>query len=440
MRDPEGEVVLVGQELIRRVYNPITPGHFLHSLTAASLVSSGKLVPFEIVGPQEVRASRVEFVSLPLEWSDAQLRAAADITLDISREVFSAGYELKDASAWNVIFEGTQPLFCDHLSFQTISSKQWWAFGQFARHFIFPFGVSNTAGIRAYQSFRLNRDGISLPDARKIMGWRRFLTRLWPMLTSLSTSDGGVKTSTPSKGEEPLHRNLYDFCGWTLGRYGKANRKNRNWQKYTETRQHYQDIASSEKRRQVQEWLREAKAKWVIDLGCNTGEFSRLAVEEGARVIAVDSDHDCVEQLFMESMGNRAIYPVIANLADMAGGGGWCGSEYSSLFQRLTGAGDVVMMLALIHHLAISESIPFENIAKMACQMSKQHLIVEFIGQDDPLLQHLAALRQRSPAEFSIMSQERAFALYFKTKAIFNIPGTSRQLAYLEKLPYAHVS
>jgi hypothetical protein len=142
----------------------------------------------------------------------------------------------------------------------------------------------------------------------------------------------------------------------------------------------------------------------------------------------------------MESMGNRAIFPVIANLADMTGGGGWCGSEYSSLFQRLTAAGDVVMMLALIHHLAISESIPFENIAKMAHQMSKRYLIVEFIGQDDPLLQRLAAQRQRSPAEFSIMSQECAFAPYFKTKATFNIPGTSRQLAYLEKLSHAHGS
>jgi SAM-dependent methyltransferase len=260
------------------------------------------------------------------------------------------------------------------------------------------------------------------------------------MLTSLSSSAEPGKTSAPSNGQQPLHRNLYDFCGWSLGRYGKANRKSRNWQKYTETRQHYQDVSSKEKCRQVQEWLRDTKAKWVIDLGCNTGEFSRLAAAEGARVIAVDSDHDCVEQLFMESMGNRAIFPVIANLADMTGGGGWCGSEYSSLFQRLTAAGDVVMMLALIHHLAISESIPFENIAKMAHQMSKRYLIVEFIGQDDPLLQRLAAQRQRSPAEFSIMSQECAFAPYFKTKATFNIPGTSRQLAYLEKLSHAHGS
>lgn len=423
--------------VVRELRGALPDTHFLHTQTAAALAGQGQLVAFHFATPTEIHSPLVPFVSLPCEWSDAQLRAAADLTLAVSRQALAGGFELKDASAWNIVFEGTVPLFCDHLSFQPIGSRQWWAFGQFVRHFVFPLGLSERAGLRAYRSFRLQRDGMAPDEVRKLLGLRRFMTRLWPLLSSLAGN--GAPNAAPgaaplAKGGRSLHANLYDFCQWSLGGLGQRNRRNRNWQAYTDTRSHYPDSASLQKQQQVRQWMLDRQPAWVLDLGCNTGEYTRMAADAGARVIAVDSDHDCVEQLFMREAGRRDIHPVVANLADLNGGGGWNGSEYTSLATRLAGQVDMVLMLALIHHLAVSESIPFDRIAALAAGMSRRYVVVEFIGADDPLLQHLAHQRRRDGAEFTLDLQRIAFARYFSTLQEVPIIGTCRVLCLLEKL------
>lgn len=436
MRDPEGQVVLTAQDAQRRLTAPLPETHFLHSRQAGALVEQGKLIAYRYDGARTISAPRVAFVSLPTEWCDAQLRAAADLTLEVARAALAGGFELKDASAWNVVFDGAAPRFCDHLSFQPIAARQWWAFGQFVRHFVFPLGVSARTGLRGHRLFRLHRDGLTPQEVRQLLGLRRFATRLWPLLGKLAAQgDGGPGANgAGAPPARPLHRNLFDFCEWSMARNGKNLRRNRQWQRYTATRSHYDDDASAAKRDQVVRWLESCAPAWVVDLGCNTGEYTRLAAQAGARVIAVDSDHDCVQQLFIEEAGNSAIHPVLADLADINGGGGWCGAEYGNLVARLQGSADVVLMLALIHHLAVSESIPFTEIAALAAGITRRWAVVELIGVGDPLLAQLARQRRRDPSEFGLDLQRAAFARHFNVAGEFPIPGTARVLVLLDKL------
>ncbi len=435
MRDPEGSVHVTPDGVVRTLNGPLAASHFLHSPAARQLAEQGKLVPFEWQGELALHSPLVDFVSLPSEWSDAQLRAAADLTLDVARQALAGGFELKDASAWNVIFDGSAPLFCDHLSFQPAVTRQWWAFGQFVRHFVFPLGVSQVAGLPAHGVFRLQRDGLAPQQVRKMLGLRRFGTRLWPLLVGAAggKASGGGAAPAAQPGQ-PMQASLFALCEWSLGKLGRGARRNRHWHDYTATRTHYTDAASELKYRQVGQWLAALQPQWVIDLGCNTGEFSRMAADGGARVIALDSDHDSIEQLFLQAAGRRDLHPVLANLADLSGGAGWGGSEHPALLQRLHKKADVLLMLALIHHLAVSESIPFERIAELAAGMTRRYLVVEFIGQQDPLLGQLAGQRRRDPAEFALALQQQAFARYFRTVEQVEVSGTARTLALLEVL------
>ena len=166
-------------------------------------------------------------------------------------------------------------------------------------------------------------------------------------------------------------------------------------------RSHYDSQSLTLKRERINEWLGRCAPKWVLDLGCNTGEFSRMAADHSAHVVSVDADHASVQALYRASNGSACIYPVVAPLDDLSGGRGWLGSESPGLADRLTGRFDLVMMLALVHHLAI---------AQLARRFTRGHLIVEWLAPDDVQVVRLCEQRRRDPAEFSLEAQRRAFA------------------------------
>lgn len=443
MRDPDGSLERRGQELYRRVDPTSASRRFLNEPIAREFLLDGHLVPFTEVSAEELRIERLPFVSAPFEWCDAQFRAAADLTLELSARALPAGYEMKDASAWNVIYDGSRPMFCDHLSFQPIRTRQWWAFGQFLRHFVFPLQVSHSRGLRAAGIFRLARDGLQAQDAKRLLGLKRFLTRSWPPLL-LSARDARAeaapahgsanaargRATVPSSG---LHGNLYSFCGWALGSLARMQARHTTWSDYTDARGHYSKPARDEKHRVVAEWLAQLAPGRAIDFGANTGEFTRLAVEAGASVVAVEQDHECVTRLFLASESGRRVHPVLANLGDLCGGIGWMGREHPGLIERLRGYADVILMLAVIHHIAISESIPLDLIAELAAVTSARYAIVELIGEDDPMVRRLAAQRDRDPAEFALARQEAAFRSRFDFIAEHALEGTSRRLVLMRK-------
>jgi hypothetical protein len=431
MRDPDGTITFHANSVVRNIKPNASAKPFLQSNEAELLVNAGSLVPFKFTDQNVVESPRLPFVSYPFEWCDAQLHSAAELTLDISREIFHHGYEIKDASAWNVIFHGNRPMFCDHLSFQPIDSRQWWAFGQFTRHFLLPLVVSRHRGLKAHQCFSIYRDGMPPEAARDMVGLKRYVTRYWPLMTATG-NNAKTNDGIQSVGK-PFHHNLYEFCQSMLNGI-KPHRTNSRWVSYSESRHHYTDHASAEKYQKVAEWLRETRPTWVVDLGCNTGEFTVMSAESGANVISVDLDHDSIQELVLSHGGSSGIHPLVTNLGDMIGGRGLCGKEFPSLTLRLHQRADMLLMLAFIHHLAISEGIYLSKIAQMAAEISREYLIVELLDETDPMVVHLCNQRNRDPRDFSKMAQLAAFGLYFKTISTYSIPNTLRTLSLLQKI------
>ena len=113
----------------------------------------------------------------------------------------------------------------------------------------------------------------------------------------------------------------------------------------------------------VSRFLAMTKPAMVWDLGANVGVFSRIAADGGALTISADSDPGCVEINYRRCLqeGESQVLPLLLDLTNPSPGIGWENEERASFVAR--GPADVVLALALIHHLAISNNLPLARIA-----------------------------------------------------------------------------
>lgn len=435
MRDPAARLVMEADRVVRELWEQLAPGHFLRSSLARRLRDRGDLVEFEIVDDHAVAARRIPFVSVPAEWCDLQLFQAGELTLRLQREAVEAGYDLKDASAWNVIFEGGRPVFCDLLSFEPLAHKRWWAAGQFARHFILPLLLSRRRGLPAHKMFQAWRDGVPHEVARRMLGPARFLTRYWPLMAG--GASGTSAEAGGSAGLDEVRRfrsGLDSSLTWMLGGVDPRNHlpDHSVWINYVDERAHYAGDGVAAKRDRVSSWISGLKPSRVLDLGCNSGEFSRLAAAAGATVVAVDLDHGAITRAVLEQSPH--IDYLVAALDDLRGGFGWEGREHPGLAERLHRVADLTLMLALIHHLVLGASIPLKEVARFAASCTRRWLVVELIAPHDPQVGVLQLQRGRVDVFPSIDEQLVQFRQAgLAVREQFSLATGTRDLVLLER-------
>jgi len=434
MRDPQATLVLSQDWVIRHLHADLSTDHPLHSDSARKWVCEGLLIPYEWLDARRLRSPKIPFVSSPEEWSDAQLYEAGCLTLALLERANAVGADLKDASAWNVIFDGSSPVFCDLTSLEPIATHAWWAAGQFVRHFISPLWLAQTTGMQARDVFKMNRDGAMPELVRKTLGWRRFFSRYWPLVAQ-GQADKRFTGCAERYNNRTIdyRRRLVASLRWMLKGVKPQGVRNTVWAQYTERREHYEQVALDAKRQKVQEWLGQLRPEWTLDLGCNNGEFSRMALDSGSKVIALDADHDAIQALYFSHAGQDRIYPVFARLDDIHGGRGWAGQEHSGLMQRLGRCADLVMLLAIVHHLTIAAAVYLDQVARFAAACTRRWLIVEFLAPTDPQVKLLSMQRRRNAEEFSLDRQREAFITAgFQIRQEIWLPNSHRVIALLE--------
>ena len=128
-------------------------------------------------------------------------------------------------------------------------------------------------------------------------------------------------------------------------------------------------------------------------MGANNGLFSRVASKRGIHTIAFDADPAVVEQNYQKARADREteLLPLVMDLTNPSPSLGWAHKERMSLVDR--GPVDVVFALAIIHHLAISNNLPFGKIASFLAQVCSW-LVIEFVPRTDPRVQQLLASRE----------------------------------------------
>jgi hypothetical protein len=193
----------------------------------------------------------------------------------------------------------------------------------------------------------------------------------------------------------------------------------------------YTPAAQDAKRAAVARLLAHIKAadrlEMVWDLGANTGEYSRIAADAGARVISVDGDHAVVDRQFRTAreQHDERVLPLVQDLANPSPGMGWDHRERKSFAER--GPADAVLALALVHHLAIGGNVPLPSVAAFFRRICR-HLVIEFVPKKDSQVERMLAMREDIFDEYCSEGFERAFSEHFQIVRAEPIAGTVRTL------------
>jgi ribosomal protein L11 methylase PrmA len=442
-RDPSGFLFHADGVLYRQVNKSYSADYdmFMSSGLYEALTNAGKLVPHEEVGGvasvtseayRIIKPHLIPFISYPYEWSFSQLKDAALLTLDLQEEALKRGMSLKDASAFNVQFLGSKPIFIDTLSFERyVEGTPWVAYQQFCQHFLAPLALLSQCDIHLRSLSLSFLHGVPLSLASALLpksSWFKFSHLIHIHLHARSQSKyadaaGGGKSSparslnrTALLGILDSLRSSVQKLTWTPG--------GTEWADYYDAT-NYTSRALSEKETIVDSLIREVKPNIAWDLGANNGLFSRLAVANGAYTVACDVDPSAVEKNYVrcKKEQNSSLLPLIVDLTNPSPSLGWAHTERKSLLER--GPTDLVLALALIHHLAISNNVPLDNLARFFASCGKS-LIIEFVPKQDSQVQKLLASRKDIFPEYTQECFERDFGRYFTIERSVPVPETSR--------------
>ncbi len=446
-RDPSGFLFYQDGAIYRQV-NAIYSDDYdrlMRSGVYEALVEADLLIPHEEVevpcpepdeGFKVIKPERLPFISYPYEWCFSELKDAALTTLAIQKRALEFEMSLKDSSAYNIQFRKGSPILIDSLSFERYrEGEPWVAYRQFCQHFLAPLALMSYKDVRLSQLLRVHIDGIPLDLASSLLPLR---TRLvFPLLSHIhlhASSQQRFADKTVDTGGRDMgrlsFRGLIDNLESAVERLAWEP-QDTEWADYYETSS-YSASALEHKKQIVAEFLDEIEPEDVWDIGANTGIFSRVASDKGIRTLSFDVDHAAVERNYLRCVEENEthILPLLVDLTNPSPGIGWENAERKSLLDR--GPADVVLALALIHHLAISNNVPLGRLSGFFSGLCDS-LIIEFVPKSDSQVQRLLSTREDIFADYTQRAFEGAFKKHFTIRRSVAIEGTQRTLYLMRR-------
>ncbi|MEO7652771.1 MAG: class I SAM-dependent methyltransferase [Bryobacteraceae bacterium] len=475
-RDPAGVLFPLEGRILRLVHETGIPDlqAFLASKAAAKFLDSGRVARTTVLSEAEslsirsrpdvhsmlsrggvdaaprsmlLEHERVWFPSYPYEWAPEMLHAAARLTLDLARELLADGVGLKDGTPYNVLFRGPEPVFIDLLSFERRDpgDSTWLPYAQFVRTFLLPLLATKHFGMALDQILTTRRDGL---EPEEVYRWSKPSQRLRPPffgLVSMPTwlasgrdqDDASIyktrKLDNPEKARFILE-NLLNGLDRALTRLEPVAGKS-TWSSYMVSNNNYSSDHFAAKQGFVEQVMREYAPKRVADIGCNTGHFSAIAARSGAQVVALDYDPVVVGSVWRNARTEKLpILPLVVNLTRPTPGIGWRNQECSSFLDRARGGFDAIFMLAVIHHMLVTERVPVPDILDLAAELTSDLAVIEFIAPEDSMFKRLTRGRDELHRGLTTAVFEAACRRHFEIVRTQHLENTSRWLYLLRKV------
>ena len=467
-RDPAGTLILRDSGIFRVISKVAIHDllSFLASKQGKKLLSSGKLVRTRLLSDFEMAEilqdpevsrqargidvggiaehERIPFPSYPYEWPPEMLQAAGQLTLDLATGLLPECLGVKDATPYNILFRGSSPVFVDLLSVERREPRDpiWLAYAQFVRTFLLPLLVNKEFGVPLEQSLLSRRDGLEPEEVYHLCSALQKLRP--PFLTLVSIPSWLAGRHRPE--DQSIYRphlvkdpeqaryvlgSLLNRLRRLLSRLVPANNRESHWANYMESQCSYPPEDFMAKQAFVEKAVSECKPRSVLDIGCNTGHFSALAARRGASVVAIDSDPVVVGHVWrMATREKLDILPLVINIARPSPSVGWRNRECLSFLDRASGNFDAVFMLALVHHLLVSERIPLAEIMELASMLTSKLLIIEYVGPEDAMFRCLTRGRDGLFQGLNRQVFEAAFSRRFECLESRRL-GQSKRWIYL---------
>jgi 2-polyprenyl-3-methyl-5-hydroxy-6-metoxy-1,4-benzoquinol methylase len=281
--------------------------------------------------------------------------------------------------------------------------------------------------------FFVNPEGLGLKLAQKLLPYRSKLnlnTYLHLHLQSnfsAKTSGGNYRSRYNASKLTRLLKSLTETV--TNCNFSETKTSWTNYYEEAAPRENYLNA----KKEIIEAWLSEITAIKAIDLGANDGSFSEMLASKNIFTISADSDHSVINKLYtkIQKKGILNIHPLLINLANPTPSFGLNNLERDSFINRSNT--DLVIALALIHHLAIAKNISFEEIANLFRKLGKK-LIVEFIPKEDEKIKLLLAQRKDVFENYTEENFLKAFSVYYKIINSQEIGNSKRKLFLMDLL------
>ena len=414
-RDPNSTVLHAGAQVLRLLssaaaedWQRLTETTFFgERVSKGDVVATEQMQPADRQGiadeaawPVVLRHERIPFVSYPYEWSFSQLRDAATLHIDLLLDALGEHLTMKDGYAYNLQFRGAAPVFIDIGSFEHYRGGPWAGYRQFCQTFLFPLLLQAHKNFSFRPLLRSQVNGIEPAQMRRLMS-SLDLARSGVLKHVALHNAVDARNATRGEGSRATADHLREsgFSGAVAAaaakNIGSLVRKLRwkpadsHWTTY-QLSSTYTDSEREQKKAFVREALSRRHAGLLLDLGCNDGTFSLLAQDHADYVVALDNDEQTIDLLYrrLRADGNTKILPLVMDLTDPSPAIGWRSQERPSFLERAKP--DAVLALALVHHLAIGANIPLPEVVSWLHSLGG-HLVVEFVGPDDPMALRLLA-------------------------------------------------
>ena len=439
-RDPSGFIFQWNGKYFRQVNNTYAGDYdlLMNSGLYEHLVQSALLLPHseteEVIAESDnwyktLMPRQLHFITYPYEWCFLQLKDAALLTIKILKASIDHGMIIKDATPYNIQFIGSNPVFIDTLSFEKYdATKSWVAYRQFCNMFLFPLYLEHYLKTDIQKTLVVYPDGIPVDITSKLLPLKsRTSVGVWLHVYLQNTiTRNKAKKIEEEKFNKKRLLNLINHLEDTI-----HNLKSRNagsgWKNY-----YSETICGNnylqEKEKIITNIINNIDAGAVLDIGANDGYFSKLFAERGMQVIAVDSDSRSICTLY--ASGTENILPVVMDVANPSPATGFNNAERPEFHKRIKT--DIVLSLALIHHLVIGRNISLHVLASWFSSIAKL-LIIEFVPREDEKVQQMLASRKDVFGNYTVANFEEIFSQYFSIKLKAPIPRSKRTIYLMEK-------
>ena len=464
-KDTAARVVLEKGIYYRYIFNEYQAeyDHLMHSGLYKALTEKGLMITHQEVEQSQsnfykkLHPHQIPFQSYPFEWSYGQWRKVLYAYLQINKIALAHGMILKDATPYNFYFEGGRAILLDTSSFDFFKEGDpWIAYRQFCSEMLSPLALMHYNGQRWAKITQSHLRGMPLNFVSKQLPLKSWLNMTCLLHIHLhgkyatNDSENSSLRNSNKKGFEKTEKLVDKQKGFSKEKIVSLMKMLQstvvNWKKPFAFEKHWidyyqKDIASDKyleyKEAVIKDCLTQLtnqnKVHSILDLGANTGRFSLIASEYADKVIALEYDDICVDAIDKAIVSSKKnnIYCLRMDLAETTPNMGVLEKEYSSIYTRARSS--MVMGLALIHHLFISNQFNFDQIASMFNEFSERQVIIEYIPITDEKVQFLMKDKQREYAYYTEEGFTKALEQYFQIKERIQLEGSERILYLLEK-------
>lgn len=421
--DSHAVLFMGGNKIVRAIHNEYA--EFYRELAGSPLIK--KLIDDSLLINTKISSTRVEghdlvlehpllpTVSYPFEWTPSMFKDASKLLLKLNMALVNQGLCTHEAHLWNILFNGTMPIFVDFTSLIKLPQNgRWRSINGFEKYCLNPL-LLMSKGIPTSVRF-LMREIFSYPEAtlvnalfgrkeqrKRVDVAQKIRTMLDTLPLSISDRARGIarffrdtKIKIDIAGKRGLREieSLYE----TIEKLDIRPHESK-WSDYYEGKYDlpvYDGTieklnilrTATSKHSTIDNLLTQTAPKTVLDMGCNRGLYSQMAALKGARVIGIDTDENALDHMYRDSkaLGTKAL-PLFVNAVAPAEAIGFKEKPFPSVTKRLRA--DFVLCLALVHHLVFkSTHMSFEHIAKVLSSYSNKYVLVEFIPKEDAYMKN----------------------------------------------------